>query len=143
MRRKNACATSSWRPWRAMASLSAVPHDPERPSESVLQEAHDAVARRSEGHGAGSLAGDHNNRHTYRPEQPLTAWVHTIARYELIDLLRSRSRRELLNGCRLAKTEQHFGAVLFKDSEESRLKKTSLPCREALSRLRKIVATGE
>lgn len=39
----------------------------------------------------------HGHRHTYRPEQPLTAWVHTIARYKLIDLLRSRSRRELLN----------------------------------------------
>jgi RNA polymerase sigma-70 factor (ECF subfamily) len=39
----------------------------------------------------------HTNRHTYRPQQPLTSWVHTIARYKLIDLLRSRSRRELLN----------------------------------------------
>lgn len=39
----------------------------------------------------------HNNRHTYRPEQPLTAWVHTIARYKLIDLLRARARREALN----------------------------------------------
>lgn len=39
----------------------------------------------------------HNNRHTYRPEQPLTAWVHTIARYKLVDLLRARSRREQLH----------------------------------------------
>jgi RNA polymerase sigma factor (sigma-70 family) len=39
----------------------------------------------------------HNSRHTYRPEQPLTAWVHTIARYKLVDLLRARSRREALN----------------------------------------------
>lgn len=39
----------------------------------------------------------HSHRHTYRPEQPLTAWVHTIARYKLVDLLRSRSRREALN----------------------------------------------
>lgn len=44
-----------------------------------------------------SLLAVHNNRHTYKPEQPLTAWVHTIARYKLIDLLRSRSRRELLH----------------------------------------------
>jgi RNA polymerase sigma-70 factor, ECF subfamily len=43
-----------------------------------------------------SLLAVHNNRHTYKPEQPLTAWVHTIARYKLIDLLRSRSRREQL-----------------------------------------------
>jgi RNA polymerase sigma-70 factor, ECF subfamily len=39
----------------------------------------------------------HANRHTYKPEQPLTAWVHTIARYKLIDFLRARSRREALN----------------------------------------------
>jgi RNA polymerase sigma-70 factor, ECF subfamily len=44
-----------------------------------------------------TLLAIHNNRHTYRPEQPLTAWVHTIARYKLIDLLRARSRREMLN----------------------------------------------
>lgn len=44
-----------------------------------------------------SLLAIHNSRHTYRPEQPLTAWVHTIARYKLVDLLRSRSRREVLN----------------------------------------------
>ena len=44
-----------------------------------------------------SLLAVHNNRHTYKPEQPLTAWVHTIARYKLIDLLRSRSRREQLH----------------------------------------------
>lgn len=44
-----------------------------------------------------TLLAIHNNRHTYRPEQPLTAWVHTIARYKLIDLLRARSRREVLN----------------------------------------------
>ncbi len=44
-----------------------------------------------------SLLAIHKNRHTYRPEQPLTAWVHTIARYKLVDLLRSRSRREALN----------------------------------------------
>lgn len=39
----------------------------------------------------------HTHRHTYRPEQPLTAWIHTIARYKLIDLLRARSRREQLH----------------------------------------------
>lgn len=43
-----------------------------------------------------TLLAIHNSRHTYRPGQPLTAWVHTIARYKLIDLLRSRSRREVL-----------------------------------------------
>jgi RNA polymerase sigma-70 factor, ECF subfamily len=44
-----------------------------------------------------SLLAIHNSRHTYRPQQPLTAWVHTIARYKLVDLLRSRARREQLN----------------------------------------------
>jgi RNA polymerase sigma-70 factor, ECF subfamily len=39
----------------------------------------------------------HNQRHTYRPDQPLTAWVNAMARYKLIDLLRSRSVREALH----------------------------------------------
>jgi RNA polymerase sigma factor (sigma-70 family) len=44
-----------------------------------------------------SLLAVHGSRHTYKPEQPLTAWVHTIARYKLIDFLRARSRRDALN----------------------------------------------
>jgi len=39
----------------------------------------------------------HNQRHTYDARLPLTAWVHGIARYKLIDLLRRRSRSDLLN----------------------------------------------
>ncbi|WP_159834906.1 sigma-70 family RNA polymerase sigma factor [Burkholderia sp. 8Y] len=39
----------------------------------------------------------HNARHTYRVEEPLTAWVHAIARYKLMDFFRSRSRHESLN----------------------------------------------
>lgn len=39
----------------------------------------------------------HNQRHTYDPVQPLTAWVHAIAKYKLIDMLRRRSKRELLH----------------------------------------------
>lgn len=39
----------------------------------------------------------HNGRHTYRPDEPLTAWVHAIARYKLTDYFRARSRRETLN----------------------------------------------
>lgn len=31
------------------------------------------------------------------PGQPLTAWVHVIARYKLMDLLRSKSGREALH----------------------------------------------
>lgn len=36
----------------------------------------------------------HNARHTYLPQQPLTAWVQAIARYKLADHLRSVSRRD-------------------------------------------------
>ena len=39
----------------------------------------------------------HNQRHTYQRDQPLTAWVHAIARYKLIDLFRARGRRDSLN----------------------------------------------
>jgi RNA polymerase sigma-70 factor (ECF subfamily) len=39
----------------------------------------------------------HNQRHTYDPRQPVTAWVYAIARYKLVDLLRRRSRKESLN----------------------------------------------
>jgi RNA polymerase sigma-70 factor, ECF subfamily len=43
-----------------------------------------------------TLLAVHNQRHTYRSDQPLTAWVHAIARYKLVDLLRSRASREAL-----------------------------------------------
>ena len=39
----------------------------------------------------------HNQRHTYDADQPLTAWVHAIARYKVIDLLRRREGRDALN----------------------------------------------
>ena len=35
----------------------------------------------------------HNKRHTYQSDQPLTAWVHAIARHKLIDLWRRHGRR--------------------------------------------------
>ncbi len=44
-----------------------------------------------------SLLAVHNQRHTYDPSQPLTAWVVALARYKLIDLLRRRSRQDLLH----------------------------------------------
>lgn len=40
-----------------------------------------------------TLLAMHNQRHTYRPTQPLTPWLHAIARYKLIDLLRVRMPR--------------------------------------------------
>jgi RNA polymerase sigma-70 factor (ECF subfamily) len=44
-----------------------------------------------------SLLAVHNQRHTYDSAQPLTAWVHAIARYKMIDLLRRRAGRDALN----------------------------------------------
>ena len=43
-----------------------------------------------------TLLAIHNQRHTYDAGQPLTAWVHAIARYKLVDLLRRRAGREAL-----------------------------------------------
>jgi len=43
-----------------------------------------------------SLLAIHNQRHTYDAGQPLTAWVHAIAKYKLVDLLRRRAKRDLL-----------------------------------------------
>ena len=43
-----------------------------------------------------TLLAIHNQRHTYDAEQPLTAWVHAIARFKLVDLLRRRACREML-----------------------------------------------
>ncbi len=39
----------------------------------------------------------HNARHTYHPDEPLTAWVHAIARYKLMDFFRTRAKRESLH----------------------------------------------
>jgi RNA polymerase sigma-70 factor, ECF subfamily len=44
-----------------------------------------------------TLLAVHNQRHTYDSGQPLTAWIHAIARYKLVDLLRRREGRESLN----------------------------------------------
>ncbi|MGE5470476.1 MAG: sigma-70 family RNA polymerase sigma factor [Bacteroidota bacterium] len=44
-----------------------------------------------------SLLAIHNQRHTYDPAQPLSAWVQAIARYKLVDLLRRRAAHEQLH----------------------------------------------
>ena len=44
-----------------------------------------------------TLLAVHNQRHTYDPSQPLTAWVHAIARYKMVDLLRRRAVRDALH----------------------------------------------
>ena len=44
-----------------------------------------------------TLLAVHNQRHTYDVGQPLTAWIHAIARYKRVDALRRRAGRESLN----------------------------------------------
>jgi RNA polymerase sigma-70 factor (ECF subfamily) len=44
-----------------------------------------------------ALIAIHRQRHTYRVDEPLTAWVYAIARYKLADLMRSRALREAVS----------------------------------------------
>ncbi len=44
-----------------------------------------------------ALLAVHNARHTYRREQPVTAWVQAIARYKLMDHFRAHARHDALN----------------------------------------------
>jgi RNA polymerase sigma-70 factor (ECF subfamily) len=39
----------------------------------------------------------HRGRHTYRRDEPLTAWVHAIVRYKMVDFLRAHARHEALH----------------------------------------------
>ena len=59
----------------------------------------------------------HNKRQTYDPKQPLTAWVQAIARYKLVDLLRRRSRSDLLTDA-LDEDDQVF-ATTANDAAEA------------------------
>src|SRR5260221_3136194 len=59
----------------------------------------------------------HNKRHTYDPKQPLTAWVQAIARYQLVHLLRRRSRSNVLRDP-LDKDHQLF-ATTGNDADEA------------------------
>ena len=43
-----------------------------------------------------TLLAIHNQRHTFDPAQPLSAWVHAIATYKLIDAFRRWARRDFL-----------------------------------------------
>jgi RNA polymerase sigma-70 factor (ECF subfamily) len=43
-----------------------------------------------------TLLAVHNGRFTYRRDDPLTAWVHAIAKYKLMDFLRSHLRHDTL-----------------------------------------------
>jgi RNA polymerase sigma-70 factor (ECF subfamily) len=44
-----------------------------------------------------TLLAVHNARHTYRSDQPLTAWVQAIARYKLMDHFRAYARHDAMN----------------------------------------------
>jgi RNA polymerase sigma-70 factor (ECF subfamily) len=44
-----------------------------------------------------TLIAVHVQRHTYDSGQPVTAWLHAIARYKLVDFFRRRSRQEAHN----------------------------------------------
>jgi RNA polymerase sigma-70 factor (ECF subfamily) len=44
-----------------------------------------------------TLLAIHNQRHTYDPVRPLTAWCFAIAKYKLIDSLRRHQRSDALN----------------------------------------------
>ncbi|WP_165668609.1 sigma-70 family RNA polymerase sigma factor [Metapseudomonas otitidis] len=61
----------------------------------------------------------HNARHTYRADQPLTAWVYAIARYKLADHFRAFARREALQDP-LEDSEQILLAVEDSEPAEAR-----------------------
>ena len=60
-----------------------------------------------------SLLAVHNQRHTYDADQPLTAWVHAIARYKLIDHLRRSG------AARLASEPLDEAAELFHATDDA------------------------
>lgn len=67
-----------------------------------------------------SLLAVHNQRHTYDAGQPLTAWVHAIARYKLVDLLRRRGSVGFLtdsleDAAELLQTTDHEAAEARRD----------------------------
>ena len=37
----------------------------------------------------------HNKRHTYQPQEPLTPWLHAIAKYKYVDFLRAKKHEHL------------------------------------------------
>ncbi|MBK6742635.1 MAG: sigma-70 family RNA polymerase sigma factor [Hydrogenophilales bacterium] len=66
-----------------------------------------------------SLLAIHNKRHTYDAAQPLTAWVHAIAKYKLIDLLRRRAGHDLLSD----PLDDEMDFLAASDSEASEAKR--------------------
>jgi RNA polymerase sigma-70 factor (ECF subfamily) len=61
----------------------------------------------------------HNGRHTYRSDQPLTAWVFAIARYKLTGFFRARSRGDVFNDS-LDDTAELFAEPELEPAQASR-----------------------
>jgi RNA polymerase sigma-70 factor (ECF subfamily) len=81
-----------------------------------------------------TLLAIHNQRHTYDPGRPFTAWAYAIARYKLVDLLRRRARREVLTD-ELDEERELFGSTDLDASEAKRdlgLLLRALPDRQRL-----------
>lgn len=64
-----------------------------------------------------TLLAVHNQRHTYAADQPLTAWVHSIAHYKMVDLLRRRAGREALNSPLDDAAEDEPGLFVASDAD--------------------------
>ena len=63
----------------------------------------------------------HNQRHSYRSDQPLTVWLYAIARYKLIDALRARSSRSgLIDSSERAEDEAAAVASTDAPAQEAR-----------------------
>ena len=71
-----------------------------------------------------TLLAIHNQRHTYDTAQPLTAWLHAIARYKFVDLLRRRAGRDAMT---VPLDDEHeVLAVMHTDAADARLDLTKL-----------------
>ena len=81
-----------------------------------------------------TLLAVHNQRQTYRTDQPLTAWLLAIARYKLVDMLRAHASREALTD----PLDDELGLFAASDSDAADAKKdlnkllASLPDRQRL-----------
>jgi len=66
-----------------------------------------------------ALLAVHNQRHTYDSRQPLTAWVHAIAKYKLVDFFRRRASRDALTES-LEETELEFLSNTASEATDTR-----------------------
>ncbi len=67
-----------------------------------------------------ALLAIHNQRQTYDPGLPLTAWVHAIAKYKLVDFLRRRTGKEALHDPFDEAGETGFFAVADGEAADAR-----------------------